>query len=99
MRPAGGGVHAPGEHAGVSDPAITVPGMGNSSAAQLYRCAECGWRATKWSGRCGGCQAWGTVEQAAVPATRTRLSARATDRLAPAPPAPLTPADAAAPHA
>jgi len=67
--------------------------MGNSSAAQLYRCAECGWRTTKWSGRCGGCQAWGTVEQAAVPATRTRLSAR-TDRLAPARAVPITEVDA-----
>ncbi len=70
--------------------------MGNSSAAQLYRCAECGWRTTKWSGRCGGCQAWGTVEQAAVPATRTRLSARATDRLAPARAVPITKVDARA---
>ena len=29
-----------------------------------YRCTECGWQAAKWSGRCGECQAWGTVEQA-----------------------------------
>src|SRR5215831_16515645 len=83
-------------HAGVSDPATTVRAMGSSSAAQLYRCAECGWRATKWSGRCGGCQAWGTVEQAAVPAARTRLSARATDRLAPARAVPITQVDARA---
>ncbi len=34
----------------------------------MYRCAECGWRTTKWSGRCGGCQAWGTVEETASPA-------------------------------
>src|SRR5499427_8720634 len=80
----------------VSDPATTVRAMGNSSAAQLYRCAECGWRTTKWSGRCGGCQAWGTVEQAAPPATRTRLSARATDRLAPARAVPITKVDAQA---
>src|SRR5690242_19503809 len=80
----------------VSDPATTVRAMGNSSAAQVYRCAECGWRATRWSGRCGGCQAWGTVEQAAVPATRTRLSARAADRLAPARAVPITKVDAEA---
>jgi DNA repair protein RadA/Sms len=49
--------------------------MSNSSAAALYRCAECGWRTRKWSGRCGGCQAWGTVEQATLPAlARTRLA-------------------------
>ena len=31
--------------------------------APSYRCAECGWTATKWVGRCGECQAWGAVEQ------------------------------------
>ncbi|WP_298454684.1 DNA repair protein RadA [uncultured Cellulomonas sp.] len=25
------------------------------------RCAECGWTTAKWVGRCGECQAWGTV--------------------------------------
>jgi DNA repair protein RadA/Sms len=50
--------------------------MSKSSAAVLYRCAECGWRTTKWSGRCGECQAWGTVEQAAAPPlARSRLAA------------------------
>jgi DNA repair protein RadA/Sms len=39
--------------------------MGKSSTGPMYRCAECGWRTTKWSGRCGGCQAWGTVEETA----------------------------------
>lgn len=26
-----------------------------------YRCTECGWTTVKWVGRCGECQAWGTV--------------------------------------
>ena len=26
-----------------------------------YRCTECGWTTAKWVGRCGECQAWGTV--------------------------------------
>ncbi|HYO18093.1 MAG TPA: DNA repair protein RadA [Dermatophilaceae bacterium] len=26
-----------------------------------HRCTECGWSAVKWVGRCGECQAWGTV--------------------------------------
>lgn len=26
-----------------------------------FRCSECGWTATKWVGRCGECQAWGSV--------------------------------------
>ena len=28
-----------------------------------YRCAECGWTTAKWVGRCGECQAWGTVDE------------------------------------
>ncbi|MEV4189502.1 DNA repair protein RadA, partial [Streptosporangium canum] len=28
-----------------------------------YRCGECGWQTAKWVGRCGECQAWGTVEE------------------------------------
>ncbi|MEH3032620.1 MAG: DNA repair protein RadA [Aeromicrobium erythreum] len=27
-----------------------------------YVCAECGWTTPKWVGRCGECQAWGTVD-------------------------------------
>lgn len=30
----------------------------------VYRCAECGWTTSKWVGRCGECQAWGTVDEA-----------------------------------
>lgn len=26
-----------------------------------FRCVECGWRTTKWVGRCGDCRAWGAV--------------------------------------
>jgi len=33
-----------------------------------YRCTECGWTAVKWVGRCGECQAWGTVVEAGSPA-------------------------------
>jgi DNA repair protein RadA/Sms len=36
-----------------------------------YRCAECGWTTGKWVGRCGECQAWGTVADTAAPAVRT----------------------------
>ena len=36
-----------------------------------FRCAECGWTTTKWVGRCGECQAWGTVGDASAPAVRT----------------------------
>jgi DNA repair protein RadA/Sms len=33
------------------------------SARPTFRCAECGWQTTKWVGRCGECQAWGTVDE------------------------------------
>ncbi|HEY9408384.1 MAG TPA: AAA family ATPase, partial [Jiangellaceae bacterium] len=35
-----------------------------AKAAQVFRCAECGWTTSKWVGRCGECQAWGTVAEA-----------------------------------
>ncbi|HHW50326.1 MAG TPA: DNA repair protein RadA [Pseudoclavibacter sp.] len=30
-----------------------------------FRCTECGWGTSKWVGRCGECQQWGTVVEAA----------------------------------
>jgi DNA repair protein RadA/Sms len=36
-----------------------------------YKCAECGWTTAKWVGRCGECQAWGTVEEIGVAVART----------------------------
>ncbi len=42
------------------------------SPRSSYRCAECGWVTAKWVGRCGECQAWGSVaEAAATPTGRT----------------------------
>lgn len=35
-----------------------------------YRCSECGWETGKWVGRCGECQAWGSVVEAAAPTLR-----------------------------
>lgn len=50
----------------------TVPGMAKTRPAPMsYRCAECGWATTKWQGRCGECQAWGTLEQAGAPRGQT----------------------------
>ncbi|NUR08388.1 MAG: DNA repair protein RadA [Nocardioidaceae bacterium] len=31
-----------------------------------YRCTECGWETVKWVGRCGECQSWGSVAEAAT---------------------------------
>ncbi len=30
-----------------------------------FRCSECGWTTIKWAGRCGECEAWGTLEESA----------------------------------
>jgi DNA repair protein RadA/Sms len=48
-------------------PKTTAP----SPARQAYRCGECGWESLKWVGRCGECQAWGTVEQLGAPRLRS----------------------------
>ncbi|WP_067815221.1 DNA repair protein RadA [Actinomadura kijaniata] len=31
------------------------------TARAAYRCTECGWQTSKWVGRCGECQTWGTI--------------------------------------
>jgi len=38
-----------------------------------HRCSECGWLAVKWVGRCGECQAWGTVSE--IGAVRVKTTA------------------------
>ena len=38
-----------------------------SAPKDPFRCAECGWTSAKWVGRCGECQAWGSVEEIAAP--------------------------------
>ena len=45
-------------------------------ATATFRCAECGWTTAKWVGRCGECQAWGSVEEVgAARATTTKATA------------------------
>jgi len=41
------------------------------TARPAYRCSECGWETAKWVGRCGECQAWGSVAETAAPVLRT----------------------------
>jgi len=41
-----------------------------------YRCSECGWTTVKWVGRCGECQAWGSVSE--IGAVRIRTTAAGT---------------------
>ncbi len=42
-----------------------------TSRPQTLRCSECGWQTSKWVGRCGECQAWGTVAEPGAPLGRT----------------------------
>lgn len=49
--------------------------MAKAPAPPPFRCTDCGWTTTKWVGRCGECQAWGTVEE--VGAVRARTTAAA----------------------
>src|SRR5919112_1967546 len=42
-----------------------------AAKAPGYKCAECGWTTVKWVGRCGECQAWGTVEETGAAVART----------------------------
>lgn len=36
------------------------------SPTTAFKCTECGWTTAKWVGRCGECQQWGTVVEAAT---------------------------------
>ena len=40
-----------------------MPKSTSGTVKQAFRCGECGWESLKWVGRCGECQAWGTIEQ------------------------------------
>jgi DNA repair protein RadA/Sms len=42
------------------------------TAKHAYCCAECGWQTSKWVGRCGECQTWGSITEA-VSATPARI--------------------------
>ncbi|MDA8368744.1 MAG: DNA repair protein RadA [Nocardiopsaceae bacterium] len=64
------------------------------AARSTFRCAECGWTTLKWVGRCGECQAWGTVEEAGAPTTTVIAPARVTS-----PARPITEIDVETAHA
>ena len=48
----------------------------------VYACSECGWTTGKWVGRCGECQAWGTVDVQAAAASTGRTAAAPVTRRA-----------------
>ncbi|MCG2803702.1 MAG: DNA repair protein RadA [Cellulomonas sp.] len=45
-----------------------------------FRCSECGWTSVRWVGRCGECQAWGTVAEEGSTAVAPRTVAVAPAR-------------------
>ncbi|NHN55337.1 DNA repair protein RadA [Calidifontibacter sp. DB0510] len=49
--------------------------MASKRTTPAYRCTECGWTAIKWVGRCGECQAWGTVAEVGEVKPRTTPAA------------------------
>jgi DNA repair protein RadA/Sms len=49
-----------------------MTGKARRRTGPRYVCEECGWETGKWVGRCGECQAWGSVAEAgAAPTGRT----------------------------
>src|SRR3954468_13557950 len=55
--------------------AVAPPPYGRAMATRTttrrtpgFRCGECGWTTAKWVGRCGECQAWGSVAETGAPA-------------------------------
>ncbi len=37
-----------------------------------FKCSECGWTTVKWAGRCGECQAWGSLDETSGTAKEVR---------------------------
>ena len=46
--------------------------MASSKASMQHVCRDCGFRTAKWFGKCGGCGAFGSVEEAVAPAKGLR---------------------------
>lgn len=57
----GPGVGRGGYRADVTSTTTRRPDRSTRAARPPFRCSECGWAANKWVGRCGECQAWGSV--------------------------------------
>ena len=47
-----------------------------STRSSGFRCSECGWTTVKWVGRCGECQAWGSVSEIGAVTVRTTAATR-----------------------
>ncbi len=45
--------------------------MARTATKPGYHCTECGWTTVRWVGRCGECQAWGSVVEVGAPKLAT----------------------------
>ncbi len=69
---------------GLSVAASSVVVMSKApSTRAVFRCSECGWETAKWVGRCGECQAWGSVAQTLTAPTGRTVAAPVTSRAVP----------------
>src|SRR6476619_5391273 len=41
--------------------------MAKAMSRSSHTCTECGWMSTRWVGRCGECQTWGSVVENGTP--------------------------------
>jgi DNA repair protein RadA/Sms len=75
--------------------------MARTATAAVYECSACGWRTPRWAGRCGDCEAWGTVSEARPAGELAKATSRAQLRAArpSAPALPIGQVDAAAARA
>jgi DNA repair protein RadA/Sms len=48
--------------------------MPKTSAKPNHTCTQCGWRSSRWVGRCGECQAWGSVVEVAPKPSQVSLT-------------------------
>ncbi|MFC0707153.1 DNA repair protein RadA [Cellulomonas sp. CW35] len=73
----------------------TKSGRSSASRTPGFRCTECGWTTTKWVGRCGECQSWGSVVEEAGPGGGAPRTAAAPPSRGPARPIDEIPAETA----
>jgi DNA repair protein RadA/Sms len=58
----------------VSAVGFSFSDMPKATTRPSHTCTECGWRSSRWVGRCGECQTWGSVIEAAA-STRCQVIA------------------------
>ena len=72
--------------------------MASKSKQASYICTECGWTSLKWVGRCGECQAWGTITESDQGGSAARSHTSALVPHSPAQPITRISAQASAKH-